>query len=778
MEDDNISLLIETARNINVDDEENKGQPSPAFSADSLQQLSTKIEEELKNSNQAREDIETDETGWTSEDSLYAAQRFFSSAALGWGDELGLWVAAAINANLIDPVYGLKTSTKDEYKRLKERHDKTQEEFKERKPGAALTADIAGAVASPVTYVSSPIAVGSKVGQIGSLAGRVATEGAIYGAGESEEGRRIEGAKKGATDALIGAAAIKGLTSGASIATNFVTKRRIEGDLIDNDGDFVPLTLAASNEGGVEGLIHTFYRDIVGPSFGGKGIIKQQENVKIGKQEDLLESHKVFSGKLDDGIKKKKTEIDQQIKNAYSAVKAEADNLKNIKKEEAKGLLVPLQTKLQALKTNKAEEIVAKATSETRKLLDSRRLAFRNETFLNSFPKAATPQEVQRVLKIENIGDRAKALDNLWQSKGYSMIKNKKFRFKSGELENQLQKALQNDDYFAVNTVDIPSVMKIFGRAVENTNFFKDPAGRIEGSLVSSLRSRVGTLANQAVDPQQKRALYTLQDEIDKIMKKQLTGKQKKAFEEEAGKWKSTVVLRETIETAQFDPKKRGFFDESDWISEVGKNNRWDSRYGTGPLNKTARALEFNLSQAEKSIAKRASNLGKIKARIIENEIKDHRKKLGVGLKKIDNSLTSKKARLSKNPGLSVEIANDIKNKEKYTSEITELESTLKKLQALRSPQIPSWFHTFAATGVLAGLWFGGSPGTALAGAAVGYGLGRSLSTPQAQKVIAGQTPTQEQIQRFLQDDKTGQTAEILGRVGGGIGSRVGMFSQ
>ena len=62
---------------------------------------------------------------------MYAAQRFFSSAALGWGDELGLWVAAAINANLIDPVYGLKTSTKDEYKRLKERHDKTQEEFKE-----------------------------------------------------------------------------------------------------------------------------------------------------------------------------------------------------------------------------------------------------------------------------------------------------------------------------------------------------------------------------------------------------------------------------------------------------------------------------------------------------------------------------------------------------------------------------------------------------------------------------------------------------------------------
>ena len=462
---------------------------------------------------------------------------------------------------------------------------------------------------------------------------------------------------------------------------------------------------------------------------------------------------------------------------ASTAIKNEANNLKTVKKQEAQGRIIPLQEKLQALKTGKAEEIVAKAASETQKILDARRLNFRNETFLNSFPAAATGQDIERILRKENIGERARALDNLWQSKGYSMIKEKKFRFKSGELEAQLQKALQEDDYFAVNTVDVPSVMKIFNKAIEDTNFFKDPSGRIDGALVSSLRSRVGTLANKAADPQQKRALYTVQDEIDKIMKSQLTGKQKEAFEKEAGKWKSTVVLRETIETTQFDAKKRGFFNESDWIAEVGKNNRWDSRYGTGPLNRTARTLEFNLNQTEKTIAKRAANLGKVKARVIESELKSHRNKLASSLSAIDNSLNAKKAALSRNPKLSSEIAQDISRKEKYTAEIAQLDQNLARLKELRSPKNPSWFHTLAATGILSGAALGGGA-SPLTAAGIGYVAGRGLATPAAQRAIAGQTPTQQSIQSMLASDATGRTAQILGQAGGVLGSRSGMFTE
>jgi len=781
MQNDQLSKLSSLADTIYVPSSDNAAsaqQPTTGFTPKDLQELRKQLDEDMKNSSKSRQELEIEETAWSSEDSLAAAQKFFSSAALGWGDELGLWVAAAINANVIDPFFDVETSTKDEYKRLKERYDAEQEEFKQRQGGGVSTAlDIAGAVASPATYVAAPAALAGRLGQAGSLFARAGTEGAIYGAGEAEAGQRLEGAAGGALGGLAGAGLVKGATSGFGKAADFVSKRRVEGDLVDADGDFVPITLAASDPKGAEGLIHTFYRDIVSPSFGGKGVVKQQEEVIIGKAEDFLDAQKAFSAKLDEGIKNKEELIKQQMKDASTAIKNEADNLKTVKKQEAQGRIVPLQEKLQALKTGKAEEIVAKAASETQKILDARRLNFRNETFLNSFPAAATGQDIERILRKENIGERARALDNLWQSKGYSMIKEKKFRFKSGELETQLQKALQEDDYFAVNTVDVPSVMKIFNKAIEDTNFFKDPSGRIDGALVSSLRSRVGTLANKAADPQQKRALYTVQDEIDKIMKSQLTGKQKEAFEKEAGKWKSTVVLRETIETAQFDPKKRGFFNESDWIAEVGKNNRWDSRYGTGPLNKTARTLEFNLGQTEKTIAKRAANLGKAKARVIESELKSHRNKLASSLSAIDNSLDAKKAALSRNPKLSSEIAQDISRKEKYTAEIAQLDQNLARLKELRSPKNPSWFHTLAATGILSGVALGGGTG-ALTAAGIGYVAGRGLSTPAAQRAIAGQTPTQQSIQSMLASDATGRTAQILGQAGGVLGSRSGMFTE
>jgi len=774
MQNDRLSSLADLAQTLSVPASSTatiSSQAPSGFRTEDLEELRQQMEEELRQSSKNREDLEIEETAWSSEDSLAAAQRFFSSAALGWGDELGLWTAAIAASQTTD-----KTA-KEIYTEMRKTYDSQQEEFKRRQEGAALAADIAGAVVSPATYAATPLAIAGRLGQTGSLAARAAAEGAVYGAGEAGEEQRLQGAQAGAVSGLVGAGLVKGVTTVAVKSADILSKRRVEGDLVDIDGDFVPITLAASDPKGAEGLIHTFYRDVVAPSFGGKGIIKEQEEVILKKAEDYIEAQKAFSTKLDEGIKQKEQQIKQQMKDAENVLKEQGKELKTTKKQETGDKIAPLKSKLQALKTGKAEEIVAKAASDTRKVLDARRFNFRNEAFINSFPEGSTSRDIENVLKIEDIGSRARALDNLWNTKGYSMIKNKTFRFKSGELEKNLEKALQNDSYFRVNTVDIPSVMKVFGLAVEDVKFFKDPSGRVQGDLVSSLRSRIGTLANQATDPQNRRALYTLQDEIDKIMKSQLTDKQKKAFEKEAGKWKTTVVLREAIEGAQVDPKKRGYFNEADWITEVSRNNRWDSRYGTGPLNQTARVLEANLKQAEKSVAKRASNLAKTKARLVEKEIKEHKNKLASSLAKIDSGLSAKKVALSRNPQLASEIASDVSKKERLTSEIKILDRDLIKLQELRASKNPTWYYTLAATGILAGLTTGGAVGAGTA-AGIAYGAGRALSTPTAQKIVAGQTPRQEKIQRILQSDATGRTAQILGQAGGIIGSRAGMFTE
>lgn len=740
------------------------------FSPENLQRLQEEIEEERRQSTQSREELATENDGaWSNEDSLSAAQRFFSSSALGWGDEMGLYVSAMIAANVIYPYYDLETTTAEQYKKMKAEYDAKQEKFAQENAGAALAADIGGAVASPAMAIKAA----STLKNLGLATG----EGAIYGAGASKEGQRLEDAATGALFGAGGATAVTAATKALGTATNVFTRRRVEGDLVDADGDFVPITLAASDPKGVEGLIHTFYRDVVAPSFGGKGIIREQENVITGKAEDLLESQKEFAKSLDKGVKEKIAQADIEMKDAGRALEAERKALKELQTNKTKDAIVPLKEKFKALNSGKADQIINKALSDVRKTTDARRLVFRDEAFANSMPASATAEDITNVLSKSDIGERARELDKLWNVKGYDVLDDRMFRFKKNELSRNLSRALESDDYFIANTVDVGSVMREFDRIIEKTALFANKDGRVKGNVISALRSRVGKLANDAVDPNNRRAFYTLQDELDKIVQKQLTPADAAKLDAERGKWKSTVVLREAIEGTRRDPKKRGVFDEADWLSEVAKNNRWDSRYGTGPLTKKARDLEFNLGQAEKSIARRAAKEGKKKAYMVEKTMRDHQAELQSSLAKIDKAMDAKKKALVRNPDLASEIAIDMQRQSLLKSELKTLEADLKTLKQLRSGQNPSWFHTIAATAMLTGGYLGGPVG---AGAAYlgAVGVGRLLAKPSAQRFVAGQTAPQQSVQRMLQSDLTGRTADILARSGGATSVRSGMLTD
>lgn len=761
MANDRLSSLASLADEFSEDPVE----VSPGFSDQDLAELKQQMAEELRQTSLSDVDYELEEGGWENEDSLAAAQRFFSSMALGWGDELGIAVAAA----------GASASTgenwSDVYKAMKKSYDEQQRQFEQRQGGAALAADVAGAIASPLTYVAAPFTAASKAGQAASFLGRAATEGAIYGAGEADLGERLEGAGSGAVGGVFGAGLAKGATGVGGLIANTVTKRRIAEDLIDADGDFLPITLAAKDPKGVEGVIHQFYRDVLGPAFGAKGIIREQEDVIIGKTEEAIKSQKEFTKNLDEGIKIAEKQIEGSFKAAAKEISEQAKEARKVKEKKAKEIIEPLKEKLKAFETGKAEEIVGKAAADVRAMTNSRRFNFRNEAFVSSMPAAATLKDMADILKIEDMGQRAQALDSLWNEKGYDMIKNKSFRFKSGELERNLEEALDKDPYFKVNIVDIPSVMKVFDLAVENTNFFRDKSGRVPGSLVSALRSRIGTLASGVVDPQQRKALYTLQSRIDDIIQGQLTQSQKEAFKREAGKWKTTVVLRNAIESASL--KKRGQFDEEDWLKEVGKNNRWDSRYGTGPLTRQARTLEDNIASATKSTAKRASNLAKVKAMGIEKTIRDHRNELESALKKLKAREKSDLANLSKDPKLAEQIAQDRTKATKAQAELEILDKELKKLGSLRAQTSPGWFHSLAAIGFLAAVLSGGAvSGIGAAGLAVT--AARGLSRPGAQLAVAGQTKRQEAIQQALQSEQARRQAQTLALASGAVGSRVG----
>ena len=101
-------------------------------------------------------EAQIDEEAWSSDDSLATAQRFFSSAVLGYGDELGIATAAVISGLFIED-----TPISQIYKEEKEKYNRKQEEFKKRQGGAAITADILGTISSPLNYVGAPARLAS-----------------------------------------------------------------------------------------------------------------------------------------------------------------------------------------------------------------------------------------------------------------------------------------------------------------------------------------------------------------------------------------------------------------------------------------------------------------------------------------------------------------------------------------------------------------------------------------------------------------------------------------
>lgn len=766
-------------QNQNVDDVSSED-PASLITEEEKQRILQELEEARKTDSKSKEQAEVEQVAWSSEDSLAAAERFFSSAALGWGDDMQLWVQAQSESLSSGEDYEVI------YKRLREDYDERQAAFKQRQPGAYMTADIAGSVASPVNFIPG-VNIAARAGMVGraaqatraaSTGGRVAAESAIYGAGEAKEGERLEGAVQGAGAGLVGYGVLRGGMNVAGRGVSAFTRRNVEADLIDDAGEFVPITLAASKPGGVEGAMHTFYRDIVAPSFGGKGVVKAQEQKIVGKAEDFLDSQKEMSKKMDEGLKTRIQDQKNAMNDAAAALKNDAKRLKDAKNKESADTIMPLQEKLKLLKRGNADEIAKKATSDVKKLLNARRFDFRNQTFSSAMPAKATVADIQKVLSVEDIGQRMRALDELWSNKGYSMIKGKKIRVKKNEFEKALVDGISSDPVFKALITDLPGFQKNITNAINGVQSFKDASGRIDGDILSAIRGRLGTIAANAGDPVLRKSYYMAQGKIDDIIKKQLTPDQLKAFEKEAGNWKSTVVLRDAVESTRTDPTKRGVFDESDWITAASKNNNLDKRYGTGPLVKQAHVLEANLKAAEKAIAKRATNLAKSRAMMVEKTIKEHSDKLQTQLKNIDADITAKKAKLRNNPQFAEDIARQTTLKNAKEAEVKQLKSQLDELKRLRSPQNPSWFHTLAATGILASAATAGGviagPAGAGAGLAAAAALGRTMAAPAAQRIMAGQTAPQMATQRFLKADATGRTADILARSIGRTGMLTG----
>jgi len=709
--------------------------------------------------NEIEADIATGE--WTNLDSLSGALIFLEGATLGWSDEVGISLASmAMSA-------GSDETQEEIYNRLKKDYDTMQEGFAERQPGAALGLEIAGAVVSPISKIKM-------VSGLTGLVARGASEGAIYGAGKAEDADDMTSeAFKGALGGALGASAVG--TGG------WLLKRKIEAPLDTPEG-FVPLTLAADKtKGSSEALLQTFYRDIVGPSWGGKGLIRTQEEVIVGpllatqkqRQRALVDIKDVSSNEAKEATK----QLNVALENLRDSTKVQKEGIEEAANETAKIVKGDYSGFL-----GKDGAIISRATKRIQNSIDVNSEAFRLSAFTSSLPAGAKKEQIEAIVDAGNPNVAMLRLENLWAEEGFKSIKGRSFTLKPDKLlENITDRVSQNPQLqlLAVNKSEVSSLVN---NSLELLAAKRNPkTGRISGEDLSAVRSAFGTAAATKSDVGGQSVLMQnlyreVQQAVDEQMKSQLSAKGLKAFEQDLEAWATHSVLKDSVLKASAKTGVNGKFSPDDWISSIKTNSPRQARQGRGPLRAEAETLAAVNKKHEEAIVGAANKLSDKMITRRERELTRIKNKAKTERTYLAEQVKKQRALLRNNPEMASKLAENTQKIKALDEEIATSGEELVSIGKARTPENPSWFHSLAATGTLAGAMSGA--GFAAAGP-IGGGLslgaalkaGQVMSSPSVQRGLAGQAAPQVAAQKFVQTPVGQQVRQVSPLLGARFGS-------
>ena len=711
------------------------------------------------NIDKTEEQAEVETGEWLEQDNFNTAMAFMQGVSLGWYDEYRVGITALAESALGEETYD------EAYARNRAIYDAQTKSFEERQPAAAIGAEITGAVVSPVAKVG-PVARG-----ITGLATRGAVEGGIYGAGKAKDVDTM--AKEAGTGALFG------LGLGAGIgAGGWLLKKKIATPL-EQDGVFTPITLAAKKDDASEALFQSFYRDVVGPSLGGKGVIRAQEE-KVVAPFVLKQAQREKA--LKDFLRASKVEAAE----ATAQLRNTVDNVTEV--GAVKGVDVTGQAEVaQEIVKGKYDkflgskgEIIARKTQQVKNIVESNNDILRLAAFDNSVPVGAKKTDVAKILEAGDPNVAMNQLEKLWQKEGFRSIKDISFRMKPEELLVQIENRVAKDTTLSL-LAGKAGVKNLIEDGLVTLAAKRNPqTGRIKGEDLSAVRNSFGMAASKMSDEGGQSALMQglyreIQSVIDENMKKQLSGKRLAAFEGDVAAWASQTVLRDAVTRASTKAGRQGRFTPDEWIASIKKNSPQQARRGKGALREQAEQLAALTAKQEGAIVASANKLAnKLTARRA-NELKRVKNKAVAEKNAIAKETATLKKNLSNNPASAERIAQNLKREDELKDAIAAGKNELDVIKQTRTPQNPTWYQLLASSAVigsLTGLQAGLTGG--LTSAAGVVGASRALATPTAQKIIAGQTVPQEVARQALQKPLVGGMSAVdaiasFPRVGAGM---------
>ncbi len=683
---------------------------------------------------------------WTSQDSLAGSLIFLEGMTLGWSDEVGVGLAALATSATTDE------TREQAYKRLKKDYDDMQEGFATRQPLAATGLEIAGNIVSPVSKIG--MAAKAATG-ITKLAARAGVEGALYGAGKAETGSSVGDI---ATDAAVGAGV--GVASGALFGLpTWLLKRKIEAPLDTPEG-FKPITLAADKDKSSEAILQTFYRDVIGPSFGGGGIVRAQEEKIVApfvsQQAAKEKAIKAFDKKSKAEAVEAGYVLQDQIDDLGMQVGRKIADVR----EEAKIVEEIIKGNYKSLVNKETGAVIARQTKQLSDIMDSQSDMFRLNAFVDSLPASTSSANKADILDSSTLNSALQKLEDRWNIDGFESIKTRSYQVNPEKVAAEMNKRLSADTTVRLMLENSGQLKN----TIQNTVALlaeKTTKGRISGEDLASLRSSFGTAAASKSDVGgaaaiQQYVLRDMQAVLDKEVTKTLSKDRLAKFNADKAAYATVSVLKDAVKSASTQAGKQGRFTPDQWLQSAAKNSPRQVRQGKAPLQSRAEAVSATIKKEEDVVKKAALKLSdKLEARRTK-ELKRAGNKAKLRVSKLEEDQLALKKNMRRNPENAEKLAANQLELEQMKEAVKASAEELNKIQQLRTPGNPSWFHKFAASGIIGGMTglqaaaTGGSSVASTIGAAMGtIGTAKGLAGEGAQRFLAGQSPLQQAAQNL-----------------------------
>jgi len=686
--------------------------------------------------NETKEQIQSG--NWANLDAVQGAGLVLEGMTLGWSDEALTAIGAAVETATSDTGEDYSTT----YRRMKDTYDKQKAQFKEANPATAFGLELAGGFASP----------GGIFKNTGMIA-RAIAEGAIYGAGASEGDTTIDVL----TDATLGG--VVGGSVGAGLrSVQGLFGRRVSTELGEG-ADFIPLTLAAEKGS----FLQNFYQDVVGPSFGGKGVIRAQEDVVVKPllkaQENRENIIKETASAAKQAVISSKNKLKTALDKASNKLKSSIQDVK----EAESSVISDISSRYGGTKTGDIGgqggllgtngPVMARESRQIAEVIDEAENTFRLAAFSGSLPTGLNKVDIEEILTAGTPNAAMAKLDKSWSDNGFSMLKDRKFRMAPNQLKAEIEKKIQQNPLFELMAESKGSISTKINGVLEAISTRADKRGFIDGKALADLRGALGTAAAKSSDAGGEsvvlKALYSqVQEIVDAKMVSQLSPKAADLFKLERSRWQTNTVLRDAVLSSSRKAGTHGKFTPNDWIAAIASNSARQARGGQGPLADVAQDLASTARVGEEAIKETTKKLAARISERKEREIQRQLNKAKAERKSLNDKNAKLKSRLMGSGEKAQEVAANTNKIQTLEKEAAIYAEDLAKIKAARVNENPSWFHTLAAT------QFVGLPtGIALAygfkgaGLAVGALGGAKLAEPSAQRFLAGQTGVQKAAQ-------------------------------